>query len=75
MGARGKLQNLIWARWRLRPDGSVEVVGTYKAGSEYVQKRLSYDSLHEAETDLGSSFVDVVTRATNAGSSAGRWRP
>ncbi len=53
----------------------MEVLATYKASGEYVQKRYTYSSLEEAGGDLGPSFVDVVNRSSQAGSSVGRWRP
>lgn len=66
---------IIWARWRLRPDGSVEVVATLPGDSGPRQEQRNYESLEAAARDLGASFADVVGRAVEAGSHRGRWRP
>jgi hypothetical protein len=65
----------IWASWRVREDGSVEVTATYRDGAAYARREAVYSSLVEAAEALGPGFHDVVTRATKAGSHAGRWRP
>lgn len=70
--AEGKI---VWARWRLLPEGGVEIVATIARESEFDQKRLEFDSIEAASAELGASFGDVVERAVQAGSRRGRWRP
>ncbi len=65
----------IWAKWRVTEDGGVAVVATYLEAGSYVRRELEFDSLSDAAATLGPSFGDVVARATEAGSRAGRWRP
>jgi hypothetical protein len=66
---------IIWAKWSLREGGGVEVVATCSDAGNYVQQELSFESLAAAEAALGPSFREVVDRVTEAGFSAGRWRP
>jgi hypothetical protein len=68
-------RKIIWASWRLRRDGRVEVVATHSGPEGHEQERLEYDSLDEAAQELGLSFRDVVERSAEAGSHTGRWRP
>jgi hypothetical protein len=68
-------RGIIWAKWRVNPDGRVEVTATYAAESGYLQERSEYASLDEAASELGASFREVVGRAMESGSLSGRWRP
>ncbi len=65
----------IWAKWRLQDDGRVNVVATYAARGGIVQRETVFESIEQAAKALGPSFKDVVGRAREAGSKAGRWRP
>ncbi|UCC74719.1 MAG: hypothetical protein JSV86_09265 [Gemmatimonadota bacterium] len=71
----GRTGKPIWAGWRVRDDGSVEVAATYDQGGGSVQREFSFANLAEAVEVFGPGFGDVVTRATEAGSNSGRWRP
>ena len=68
-------QRIIWASWRLRQDGRVEVVATRTEDQGHVRDHAEYDSLDEAAEALGPSFRDVVERSAAVGSRTGRWRP
>ncbi len=74
MAASGEAKP-IWARWTLLNDGRVNVVATYGEAGDFVQRESVFESLDQAAKALGPSFKDVVTRAREAGSRAGRWRP
>ncbi len=65
----------IWAKWRVLEDGQVVVAATYRRGDRFVQRETSFTSLAAAAEALGRGFADVVKRAMEAGSLAGRWRP
>ena len=75
MTSSGDTGKIIWAKWTLNEDGSVEVVATYGEPGDHTQRELSFESLDEAEGTLGPSFREVVSRVAAAGYSAGRWRP
>ena len=75
MGRSEKPPNIIWARWLVREDDTVDVVATYAEGKEYREWKATYASLADAATELGPSFEDVVGRSVALGSRQGRWRP
>jgi hypothetical protein len=64
----------IWASWKVRADGALEVVITYRDGDGYVQRPALFASLDAAGAALGPSFREVVERSIRAGSHAGRWQ-
>jgi hypothetical protein len=68
-------KRIIWVTWRLHSDGRVTVQATRGEGGGYTQDEYDFASLEEAGDTLGLGFREVVEKATQAGSSAGRWRP
>lgn len=66
---------ILWARWRVRTEGRIEVVATVSTDAGYREERAEYASLAEATAELGASFQDVVSRSLEAGADRGRWRP
>lgn len=75
MSNTGKTGKIIWARWTLHDDGSLEVVATYGEAGGYVLRTIGFDSLDVAADVLGDSFREVVSRVVAEGLKAGRWRP
>ena len=75
MESSEKPPEIIWARWSLGDDDTVEMVATYAEGKDYRQWTKTYASLAEAAGELGPGFEDVVRRSLAAGSRQGRWRP
>jgi len=75
MGDTEKRRQLLWAKWLVHEDGSLTVIATFAEEGGYVQDTTRFASLAEATATLGQSFQDVVTRAQQAGSHSGRWRP
>lgn len=65
----------IWASWTILSDGRINVVATYGEGDGFIRRERVFESLDQAAQALGPSFRDVVTRAQEAGSTTGRWRP
>ncbi len=77
MSEGDETKGIIWAKWRVTRDGSVEVVATYEADADegYTRREHTYASVDAAADALGPSFRDVVTRSIDAGARSGRWRP
>lgn len=75
MTEEGKTIRPIWASWRVREDGSLQVTSTYARGGDYVREEMEFNSLKAATAALGPGFGDVVARVTAQGSFSGRWRP
>ena len=65
----------IWVRWKVNPDGSVDVVATYSGASGFVRSESRFDNLDVAAQRFGSGFRDVVSRCLEEKSTGGRWRP
>lgn len=69
------VRKIIWAKWRVRDDGQIDVIATYAQDAGYAEWRASYRSLEEAAAVLGPSFRDIVDKVVDAGTRSGRWRP
>lgn len=66
---------LVWLKWRVAEDGSVQVVETRDADGESVRERRDADSLDEAAARYGEDFRELVEKVLESGSRQGRYRP
>lgn len=66
---------LIWLKWRVADDGSVQVVETREADGETVRERRDADSLDDAAGRYGEGFRELVEKVLESGSRQGRYRP
>lgn len=71
----GSEGELIWLKWRVAEDGSVQVVETREAEGETVRERRDADSLDAAAGRYGEDFRELVEKVVESGSRQGRYRP
>lgn len=69
------MDELIWLKWRVTGDGSVEIVETRERDGELVRERRDAPSLDDAAARYGEGFREIVEKVLESGSRQGRYRP
>lgn len=67
--------DLVWLKWRLREDGTLQVVETRDRDGEVVRERRDAGSVDAAAERYGSGFRELVETVLDSGSRQGRYRP
>lgn len=69
------VDRLVWLKWRVREDGTVQVIETRERDGELVREGREDDSLEEAAARYGDEFRELVETVLESGSRQGRYRP
>lgn len=69
------MSGISWVAWRLTEEGGLLADIRIEREGKLVRERRRFESVEAAASELGGGFGEVVRRALEAKSRAGRWRP
>lgn len=69
------MDRLVWLKWRVREDGTVQIVETRERDGELVREAREDDSVEAAAERYGEEFRELVEEVLESGSRQGRYRP